>query len=458
MRSVFPLFLIGLSILPGAAAAAAPEVRATPERVVLGQDTGVALEVHVAEGTGPVRASASSGRFAQAVVEGGPVRTFQWTPPEVRYPLLAVLVFSVDRPRGPPEVTVVRVPLFGRTNLPVTTDPGAEVIIELSGARFGPVKANRRGKAQVPVEVPPGVRQARVLATRGALKTDRMTKIDVPDFRPLVTALGPEPLPRAGGWLVVAGEETLSAADVDLTSEGLRLEAQPGPLLLYRALPLEGATSATVEAKRRSAKDTARAQVAIQRVEDVPPPAPPPVAIETPPPPPQVEPIRARLAMHLLAGAFFAGGANRGPAVALGVSYPLPFWGGRVAAEAEAGIRRSALEARVEGFGKLQSSVLAGPVLASARLTLFERSALSLYGRAGAGVLPFQHQVSSDFQPSFGESKLAPMAFLAAQGAWSFSRVSLLMEVRGEYGPAQTQSLNAQLGGIGASLGVRYEP
>jgi hypothetical protein len=76
----------------------------------------------------------------------------------------------------------------------------------------------------------------------------------------------------------------------------------------------------------------------------------------------------------------------------------------------------------------------------------------------GAGVLPFQHQVSSDFQPSFGESKLAPMAFLAAQGAWRFSRVSLLMELRGEYGPAQTERLNAQLGGVGASLGVRYEP
>jgi hypothetical protein len=455
MRLVFPLFLAVLAVLPGVAAAEAPAVRATPARVVLGQDKGVALEVQVPEGTGPVRAAASSGSFAQAVVEGGPVRTFQWTPPEVRYPLLAVLVFSVERPQGPPEVTVVRVPLIGRTNLPVTTDPGAEVIIELSDAQFGPVKANRRGKAQVPVEVPPGVKQARVLATRGALKTDRMTKIDVPDFRPLVATFGAEPLPRSGGWMVVAGEETLSAAELELTAEGVRLEEQPGTPLRYRAIPLEGATAASVEVKRRGAKDTARAQVAIQRVEDVPPAPPAPVVVQAPPP---VEPIRARLAMHLLAGAFFAGGANRGPAVALGVSYPLPLWGGRVAAEAEAGIRRSALEARIDGFGKLQSSVLAGPVLASARLTLLERSAFSLYGRAGAGVLPFQHQVSSDFQPSFGESKLAPMAFLAAQGAWSFSRVSLLMEVRGEYGPAQTQSLNAQMGGIGASLGVRYEP
>lgn len=456
MRLVFPLFLAVLAVLPGVAAAAAPEVRATPARVVLGRDKGVELEVQVPEGTGPVRATASSGSFAQPVVESGPVRKFQWTPPDVRYPLLAVLTFWVNRPSGPPEVTVVRIPLLGRTNLPVTTDPGAEVIIELSDARFGPVKANRRGKAQVPVEVPPGVKQARVLATRGALKTDRMTQIDVPDFRPLVATLGPEPLPRSGGWLVVAGEETLSAADLELTVQGIRLEPQPGTLLLYRAIPLEEATSASVEAKRQGAKDSARAQVSIQRVEDVPPPAPPPVVAQEPPPP--VEPVRTKLAMHLLAGAFFAGGSNRGPTAALGVSYSLPVWSSRVAVEAEVGVRRAALEAQIDGFGTLNSSVLAGPVLAAARVTLFEHSALSLYGRAGAGVLPFKHQVSSDFQPSFGESKLAPMAFLAAQGAWHISRVSLLMELRGEYGPAQTQSLNAKLGGIGASLGVRYEP
>jgi len=452
MRLVFPVFLAVLA-LPGVAAAAMPEVRAAPERVVLGQDAGVELEVIVAEGAGPVRAVASSGSFAQPVVEGGPVRKFQWTPPDVRYPLLAVLAFWVERPSEPPEVAVVRIPLFGSTKLPVTTDPGAEVVIEVAETRFGPVKADRRGKAQVPVEVPPGVRQARVLAARGSLKTDRLIKIDVPDHRPLVALLGPEPLPRSGGWLVVAGEDSLSAAELELTAEGARVEPQPGTPLRYRVIPLEGAQTASVEARRRGAKDTARVQASIQRVEDAPPLVPP-VATVTPPPVPSA----SKIAVHLLAGAFFAGGANRGPAVALGASYPLSFWGGRLAAEAEVGLRRAALDARIDGFGTLHSSVLAGPVLAAARLTVFERSAFTLYGRVGAGVLPFQHQVSSNFQPSFGESKLGPMAFLAAQGAWRLSRVSLLMELRGEYGPAQTALLKAQLGGVGASLGVRYEP
>ena len=448
------LFLLSALVvaLPGIAAAAAPEVRAAPAKVVLGQDTSVELQVQVPPESGPVRAAASSGSFAQPVVEGGPLRTFQWTPPDVRYPLSAVLIFWVDAPAKPLEVAVVRIPLLGRTTLPVTTDPNAQVVIELGESQFGPVKADRRGKVQVPIEVPPGVKEARVLATRGELQTQRQIKLDVPNHRPLVAALTPDPLPRSGGWLVVAGEEGLSAEALTLTAEGVLVEPQPGTPLLYRVSskvsPKDGAQTVSVEVRRRDGKDTARAQAAIPIEQPPPVVVAPPVAAPTPP----------RLAVHLLAGGFFAGGANRGPMLALGASYTLPPWQGRLAAEFEVGVRRAALDAQIEGYGKLHSSVLAGPVLAVARFTVLERSPFSLYARAGAGILPFQHEVSSDFQVAFGESKLSPMAFLAAQGAWRFNRFSLLMEVRGEYGPAQTPRLNAQLGGAGLSLGVRYKP
>jgi hypothetical protein len=286
-----------------------------------------------------------------------------------------------------------------------------------------------------------------VLATRGQLQTDRLAPIEVPPHQPLVAVFSEDPLPRSGGWLVVAGEGKVDASALELTLKGARVEPQGGTPVLYRVLPEASAQAVSVEVRRRGAKDSARAQVPVTtgepRVED------PLITVRT----------RQRgLSLHLLAGGFFAGGANRGPAVALGVSYALPPWEGRLAAEVEVGLRRAALDARIDGYGTLHSSVLAGPVLASARLTLLERSAFHLYGRAGAGVLPFQHDLSSDFQPRFGESKLSPMAFLAAQGAWRFSRLSVLMELRGEYGPAQTARLDAQLGGAGASLGVRYEP
>ncbi|MFL5350064.1 MAG: hypothetical protein ACJ8AT_35250 [Hyalangium sp.] len=451
MRLLF-LLSVALGVVPGVAAAAAPEVRATPAKVVLGQDKAVALEVRVPEGTGPVRAKASAGSFAQEVVEAGAVRKFQWTPPDVRYPLAAFLLFYVSPPGVPPEVAVVRIPLLGRTTLPVTTDPSAEVVIDLGGTQFGPVKADRRGRAQVPIEVPPGMKEAHVLATRGTLKTDRVVKIDVPDHHPLVALLSPDPVPVSGGWLVVAGEEPLSAADLQLASEGARLEPQPGAPLRYRVSPSPEAKSVSVEARRRDGQDTARAQAGVTTQE----PPKPVVVVSAPPPAPTARP--KKVAVHLLAGGFFAGGANRGPTLALGASYPLPVWNEQLAAELEVGLRRASLDATIQGYGTLHSSVLAGPVLASARLAVFERSGFTLYGRLGAGVLPFQHHVSSDFQPGFGESKLGAMAFLAAQGAYRLGRVSVLGELRGEYGPARTGRLDAQLGGAGATIGVRYEP
>lgn len=457
MRSVVLLSLAVL-VLPRLAAAAAPEVQAEPARVLLGRDTGVKLEVRVPEEAGPVHAAASSGSFARPVVEDGPVRVFQWTPPEVRYPLAAILVFWVEGQKGPPEVAVVRVPLLGRTTLPITTDPGAEVVIEIAEARFGPVKANRRGKAQVPVEVPPGVKEARVLATRGTLKTDRRVPLEVPPHQPLVAVLPEDPLPRSGGWLVVAGEGGVEASALELTAAGARVKPERGSPGRYRVLPEKGAQQVSVEVRRRGAADSARAKASIAPeapVALVAPVAPVDEQIVAPVHP---APVHRGFAVHLLAGGFFAGGANRGPSAALGVSHPLPVWNGRLAAELEIGLRRAALEARLEGYGTLRSSVLAGPILASARLGLLERSAFTLYGRAGLGLLPFQHAISSDFQPSFDESKLGLMAFAAAQGAYRFGRVSALVELRAEYGPAHTEQLDAQLGGIGATIGVRYEP
>jgi hypothetical protein len=314
------------------------------------------------------------------------------------------------------------------------------------------VKADRRGKAQVPVEVPPDVKVAHVLATRGELKTDREVPLEVPNHRPLVALLSPAPLPRSGGWLVVAGEEKLGATDLELAAEGARVEPQEGSPLRYRVRPTTEAKAVSVDVRRRKAKDTARAQADVSSEPE--PVAPLPAVVVTAPP--KTEAPR-KLALHLLAGGFFAGGSNSGPAVALGASYPLPLWQGRLAAEVEVGLRRAALDATLDGYGTLHSRVLAGPVMASARLTVFERSAFTLYGRAGAGILPFQHEVSSAFQ-SFGESRLGAMAFLAAQGAYRLGRVSVLVELRGEYGPAQTSRLDAQLGGAGASLGVRFEP
>ena len=229
-----PLFLLLLVAPVAWAAPPGVTVSWTPERVVLGRDARVTVEVRVPPGSGPVRGAASSGTFSHEQVEGGEVRAFQWTPPPVHHPLVAVLAFWLEGGTEssavqPPTPAVVRIPLLGKTQLDVATEAGASVVVEVGGTRFGPVQADDRGRARVPVEVPPGVRSASVLATRDTLRTRAAIPLDPPQEAPLVAALTPTPLSaRDGGWLLVAGEEGLRPEDLLLYAEGATLLTEAG--------------------------------------------------------------------------------------------------------------------------------------------------------------------------------------------------------------------------------------
>ena len=48
------------------------------------------------------------------------------------------------------------------------------------------------------------------------------------------------------------------------------------------------------------------------------------------------------------------------------------------------------------------------------------------------------------------------MGFVAAQADWRLGPVSALLELRASHAPAQAQQIDAELGGLSASLGVRY--
>ncbi|MCY1023130.1 hypothetical protein [Pyxidicoccus sp. MSG2] len=480
-----PLPLLLLLLAAPLAWAAPPGVTVswTPARVVLGQDTRVTVVVRVPAGSGPVRGAASSGTFAQERMEGGEVRAFEWTPPSVRYPLVAVLAFWLEggaeaSAAKPLEWAAVRIPLLGKTQLDVSTAAGASVVVEVGDTRFGPVQADDRGRARVPVEVPPGVRSASVLATRETLRTRATIPLDPPQEVPLIAALAPSPLPvREGGWLLVDGEEGLRADALELSVEGATLSddegrrtdapvvpsvgetpsAVEGAPLRYRVTPAQDATAVTVTVRRKGHEDRARAVAEVTRVPVVvPPPAPEPRP-ETPTPAPRMAgPWRP--SVFVLVGGAIASGANTGPAGAVGISLSPPWWGGRFAAELEAGLRSATFDGRVDSLGVVRSRVLAVPVLASVRGVIFQRAAFSLYGRAGGGVLPFQHQLRSDFQEDLKESKLAGMGFLSLQGAYRLGRWSALAEARGAWAPARTPWLDAQLGGLSGLLGVRFDP
>lgn len=447
MRVRLPLLLALL--LPVAALAQAPlQVKAAPASVVLGRDAQVTLSISREDGAPPhVEAAASAGVLVHESAEGAPVALFRYTPPDVRHPLWATLLFWEPGPGAQrPSPAVLRLPLLGRTTLDIATEPDAQVVVQVQRARFGPVRASPQGLARIAVEVPPGVRSARVLATAHGEQTEREVQLDVPPARGLAALLGPGELAQGEtAWLAVAGEETLTPEALELTVEGGQAELQEGRPLLYRVTPAAGATSLRVQLRRRSGEDALSLEAAV---------LPAPAAPVAPPPAPEPTAPRA-LSLFALGGAYFAGGANTGPALALGLRHALPALSPRLSVEGEVGLRRAGFTPEDQA---VQSRVLAVPLLLSLHLQLLERGALSLGARAGGGLSVFQHRVQREGQSDYTEGGLDPAAFLALQGAYRLGPVALLLEARGSLQPATTPRLDAQLGGLTFSLGVRYLP
>ncbi|HYO64704.1 MAG TPA: hypothetical protein VEU33_01370, partial [Archangium sp.] len=251
-------------------------------------------------------------------------------------------------------------------------------------------------------------------------------------------------------------------AQVELQVQGGTAEEQsPG---VFRVKPEAGARAVVVDAHLKDRTGAARimAPVAAPIVTDVPPPVTP-VAAPTPvTPAPAVDWSRYlswhHLSLHLMAGGFFAGGHNRGPLLSAGLGYRLPPLGGRLALEAEGGLRHLTSQPSLGPAGPvLDSRVVALPLLLSVRGLAFERGPLSLHGRAGAGVLYYDQRVTSTLFPEPRSQRGHTfMGFVAAQAAWRLGAVSALLELRGSYAEVKAQQIDAQLGGLSASLGVRY--
>ncbi|HEX8539753.1 MAG TPA: hypothetical protein VF664_19985, partial [Cystobacter sp.] len=384
MRVLLTLLLLAL---PGLAGAEPLPVTLLPSEVVLGRDPVVVVRVTVPPDAAPLRAAASTGRLTRQRSSKPGESLFIWTPPDIRYPLLAVLAFWTDSPGGPPEITRVPIPLLGRNELTVDTAAGAQVVVEVAGRSFGPTRADRRGKAKVTVQVPPGVSKASVRVTSSRQRPSlRTIPLDVPPEQPLLAVMSPESLPAGGdGWLVLMGEQPVPGSELRLRVQGASTrEELPS---VFRVKPEPGANAVVVDAQRAdgtgSARLTAHVVAAVARFTPVPasPALEVPLAEATPalvlgpvvaPPRPLPTPSSHPLSVQVLAGGFLAGGDNRGPLASLGVGYQLPLLNGRFTLEAEAGLRRSTSHPLVENLGTVDSRVVAYPVLLSVRGLAFE--------------------------------------------------------------------------------------
>lgn len=164
-------------------------LEASPAQLTLGVDKAANLDFKLVGGEpGAVSAvklalNVSSGAVTNVTNLGGGQFNGLYTTPVTTSPQVA-LIAAVDC--GDPMRTYgsLAVPLTSKVDQSVTVKPTARVILKVGGREFGPVQADSRGRAKVPIVVPPGTTQAvRVQILPNATVTEEPLDLKLPASR-----------------------------------------------------------------------------------------------------------------------------------------------------------------------------------------------------------------------------------------------------------------------------------
>jgi hypothetical protein len=231
---------IALLAAPGARGADAPEPPAPAttatlsparSRLLLGTDAEVTVNLEV---TGPelraftpLRVFATVGALEMPRTTGTPGRyTARYLVPPERFPQVALLV--VELGSGLRRIhAAARITLDGSTVFPFHTSAGTSVTMRVAGRQFGPVVADRQGRVEIPIQVPPGVRTgiARAVDHAGSARETEVdlqlapfprlvvlapTALDAGSFAEIVVlAVEPDGAPIAAGQLTMGASAGL---------------------------------------------------------------------------------------------------------------------------------------------------------------------------------------------------------------------------------------------------------
>jgi len=425
-------------------AQAAPVVEAEPSRLVLGPRARAEITVRNA---GPgLHAAVSMGTLTDAP-SGEDFKRFYWIPPaEARAPALVLFAFWTGESPTLTDVTVLALPCSGRTELAIETEPAAQVTVEVAGARFGPRRADRQGRLKLPVEVGPHAHEARVIAELADQSKIRVIPLNLP---PSAWLLGLTPESSVDGAPVhalIVVPDTEESAGIELVAEGAKVEREQeaGRRLLFRVTPEPGRS--TVPLVARTLDGSVRAEETLTVVRPVV------SAAVVPPPPP---PPPARWVLGGAIGGYVGGGSNAGPQAAFIVGYGLRNL--PLVAELEVGVRSQSMSAQVGTLGVQDSSLLLFPIELALRWEAISAGTFRLGIRAGGGILPGSHHLSSNFDADLSEGVLGWEVFAAAQAGLRVGPVEPYLEVRPALSKVSTSHLEARPGGGIFSVGVRGE-
>jgi hypothetical protein len=145
-----------------------------PSLMRRGSDERAMLRVEAAET--PV-VTASIGKIHRLRPAGNGIWEAQYVPPDDGIPQVALLTVVAGG-----EVAWKAIPLWAEGDAVVKTRPRGRISVNIGGRTFGPVVADARGRAVVPVVVPPGVYEA--------LHGKRRIPLHVPASRTIHVAIG----------------------------------------------------------------------------------------------------------------------------------------------------------------------------------------------------------------------------------------------------------------------------
>ena len=227
--------------------------------VLLGKTESVGVTITLDEPPGaevrPLRIAVNVGSFSppQRTAPGRYQTTY--VPPPTRFPQVALVAVWRETGAEAP-IEFLRIPLYGSTKLPVGAKPGSEITAEVGDLSFGPMKVDSDGRVDLPITVPPGLRDVavKVKEPKGGLANKKIG-IEVPPYNRVTAALVPHAIVADGQsearldvfYDLGGAEVSASKVKVAASVGEVRLERAEAGRYVYRYRPPAGATAPNVE-------------------------------------------------------------------------------------------------------------------------------------------------------------------------------------------------------------------
>jgi hypothetical protein len=236
--AVWPLLAVGAEA--ARTSRGSIRIQCVPGRVVLGADREAEVHIELDPQVTGLELFASRGEVGPVTQVKPGVFRATYVPPRQSVPLEVILVALARGQQGTLDGWAV-LPLWGQGEAEVRTRPGTPVTLQVGSESFGPVHADPKGLARIPVKVPPGVHEAffgkrridlgvppqpflHAVAERREVRADREETVAIRLY-----SLNPAgALPRQGTFSVSRG--TVSApAELEPGVFLLRWTVPPGP-------------------------------------------------------------------------------------------------------------------------------------------------------------------------------------------------------------------------------------